>query len=459
MTADVLLNILWVVAMSLLGLALPVGIGMMADWRGEGGGPGRLLLAGLLALLVSWACGFSLQYGAIQVASLGEVPRPAWQWLPFGEGSGLLGWGGPGLPVEAGRLALFLYQAAGAATVVVLALALPGRFLPGPALVGMAVFIGGLGYPLLGHWVWGGGWLAALGRTAYMGHGFVDYGGAGVYYALGGLLALAGQLAVREGEAPQKEAAPEVSLPFRLRSPRQLNREVRQVAGEVLRTRGRPAGLGSYLGGSLLALLGLTALNAAAAWEALPRLGLVVVNTWLGAAAGGVTAAVYMAFTTTRFHPAMLARGLVAGAVAGAGLAPFASPEALLAVGAGAGLLVCLGSYFLGHVLHLPDPAGFIPAFGFAGLWGVLAVGLLADGTFGQGLNGVGRDVYLGVAGQGVSGVLFLAPGLRPDFGQLTAQLLGLVVIAGWALGPGWLLFRLAGLPQRAVEEAPEAGP
>ena len=447
MGTDTLLNIAWVVVMSLLGLALPVGVGMMAGREKRGGETGRLLLAGLLALLVSWACGFSLQYGAIYVAQLGEMPRPAWQWLPFGEGSGLLAWGGPGLPVEAGRLALFLLQAVGAATVVVLALAPLWQGFPGPGWVGMAVLIAGVFYPLLGHWVWGGGWLAAAGRTAYMGHGFVDYGGAGVHYALGGLLALAGLLAVRERSSVPEEVA-ELALPsLRLRSRRQLDLEARQVAEEVLQrikeSREPASGLGPYLGGSFLALVGLTALNLAAAWEVVPRLALVAANTWLGAAAGGFTAAVYMAFTTARFHPVMLARGLVAGAVAGAGLAPFASPLSLLVVGAVAGLVTCLGSYLLTQAWHLPDASGIVPAFGFAGLWGILAVGLFADGTFGQGLNGVGAGLYLGVAGQGVSGVLLLASGMQPDFGQLTAQLLGLVVTACWALGPGWLFFRL----------------
>lgn len=457
MSTDALLNVVWVVVLSLLGLALPVGVGMMAGRGERGEGAGRLLLAGLLTLLVSWACGFSLQYGAVHVPQLGEAPRPAWQWSPFGEGSGLLAWGGPGLPAEVGRSALFLLQAVGATTVVVLALASLGRSLPGPTLAGMAVLIGGVFYPLLGHWAWGGGWLAATGRTAYMGHGYVDYGGAGVHYALGGLLALAGLLAVRERNFPEETA--EFSLPsLRLRPRRQLDGEVRQMATEMLRQAGRtpdPAGLGTYLGGSLLALLGLTALNLAAAREVVPRLALVGANTWLGAVAGGLSAGVYMAFTTGRFHPIMLARGLLAGAVAGAGLAPFASPMALLVVGIGAGLIVCLGSYLLTQVWHLPDEAGIAPVFGFAGLWGVLAVGLFADGTFGQGLNGVGAGLYLGVAGQGVSGVFFLSPGMQPDFGQLTAQLLGLVVIVGWALGPGWFFFRLGGKRRPGHSENP----
>ena len=67
----------------------------------------------------------------------------------------------------------------------------------------------------------------------------------------------------------------------------------------------------------------------------------------------------------------------------------------------------------------------------FGGVLGVLAVGIFADGTAGQGWNDMGADSYLGVTGQGVSGFL-PAPGLAPDWpGQVNAQLVGLAAIAG----------------------------
>ncbi len=413
MSFETLLNVAWIVLLSVLGLALPAGIGLLAAGpagKGRSWAGGRLLLAGVVALLVSLACGFSLQYGFVHAPQLGEAPRLGWQWTPLGEDLGLLAWAGPLVPAEAGRMALFLLQALGAVTVVTLALAAAGRRLPGPGLLGVALLVGGALCPLLGHWAWGGGWLAATGRTAYLGHGFVDWGGAGVHYAFGGILALAGLLATRARQ-PEPGAA---------------------------------AGHEAYLGGALLALVGVTALNMAGAWGIVARLPLVAANTWACAAAGGLVASAYMAFTTARFHPAMLARGLVAGAVASAGLAPFAPPTTMLIVGAAAGLLVPLGSYLVERVWRLEDPAGIVPTFGLAGLWGVLAVGLFADGTFGQGLNGVGAGRYLGVAGQGVSGIALLAPGMAGDFGQLTAQLLGILAILAWALGPGWLLFRLS---------------
>lgn len=404
------LNLAWTLLLALAGLALPVGVGMLAAAPAKRGlgAAGRLLLAGALAVLVSLGCGFSLQYGALYAPQLGEGPRQAWQWTPLGEGSGLLSWAGPFVSAEPGRLVLALLQAMSAAAVVVLALGPVGQRLHGPGLAAVALFVGGVLYPLLGHWVWGGGWLAATGRAAYLGHGFVDWGGAGPLYALGGMLGLAGLLGTgARRDIPVDDAA----LP---------------------------------LGAAPIALLGILALNLTGAWSLVPRLPLVAVNTLVSAAAGGVVAVAYMAFTSGRLCPAMLTRGLLAGAVASAGIAPFAPPLTLALVGAGAGLIACLGTYLVVRLWRLDDPAGLVPTFGWAGLWGVLAVGLFADGTYGQGLNGVGEGLYLGVAGQGVSGIALLSPGYVPDFGQLVAQLLGLLVILAWALALGSIFFRLS---------------
>jgi len=414
-----LLNLAWVLIMSVLGLAVPAGIARLAGrTMGEKDGTisGRLLLAGILALLVSYACGFSLQYGGIHAPTLGEAPLVAWEWTPLGEGSGMLSWAGPLVPTEPGRLVLFFLQAIGAATVAVLALAPVSGRMPGPGLVAAALFTSGVLYPLLGHWVWGGGWLAATGTTAYLGHGLVDWGGAGVLYGLGGMLALAGLLAVgahRDENTPAKSPG---------------------------------------AGGALLAMVGIAALNMSAGWSFSSHLPHILLNTLLSAAAAALVAAVYMAFTTARFRVPMVGRGLLAGAAASAGLAPLAPPLTLLIVGVGAGLLACLGSFLFERVWRLDDRAGIVSSLGLGGLWGLLAVGLFADGTFAQGLNGIGPDTYLGVAGQGISGMALLAPGMVPDSGQLIAQVLGILVIVVLALGPGWLIFRLGSVRPSAQE-------
>src|SRR5262249_56350826 len=58
------------------------------------------------------------------------------------------------------------------------------------------LFMSMLLYPLFGNWVWGGGWLAALGAAAGLGHGLVDFAGSTVVHMTGGVTALAGALAL-----------------------------------------------------------------------------------------------------------------------------------------------------------------------------------------------------------------------------------------------------------------------
>ena len=62
------------------------------------------------------------------------------------------------------------------------------------AFVGWGLFCGAIYYPLFGAWTWGGGWLAKLGETASMGHGYVDFAGSGVVHMMGGVAGLAGAL-------------------------------------------------------------------------------------------------------------------------------------------------------------------------------------------------------------------------------------------------------------------------
>jgi Amt family ammonium transporter len=78
---------------------------------------------------------------------------------------------------------------------------------------------------------------------------------------------------------------------------------------------------------------------------------------------------------------------------------------------------------------------------------GLLLPGLVGDGRYGAGWNRVGPDIFLGVQGQGVSGVL-TAAGMAADWpGQMTAQLIGAAAIVVWAFSLTWLVLRgLAGI-------------
>jgi Amt family ammonium transporter len=127
----------------------------------------------------------------------------------------------------------------------------------------------------------------------------------------------------------------------------------------------------------------------------------------------------------------MAARGAAAGVLGASAAVAFIPPWAALALGASAGLLVPLVTFVMDYVVRVEDPTGAVPVGLAGGLLGVLAVGLFGDGLSGQGWNGTGLESYLGIAGQGVTG-LIPAAGFASDWpGQMNAQLTGLAAIAG----------------------------
>ena len=75
-----------------------------------------------------------------------------------------------------------------------------------------------LPYGIFAHWVWGGGWLAQAGRNWGLGHGAVDFAGSGVVHAMGGVIGLAGAIALgpRIGKFMGKraQAIPGHSIPM-----------------------------------------------------------------------------------------------------------------------------------------------------------------------------------------------------------------------------------------------------
>ena len=62
-------------------------------------------------------------------------------------------------------------------------------------------------------------------------------------------------------------------------------------------------------------------------------------------------------------------------------------------IGLAAGILLCMSVFFVERVLKIDDPVGAISVHGANGAWGLLALGLVADGTYGDGLNGVAKTV------------------------------------------------------------------
>ena len=356
-----------------------------------------LLLVGVLFGLTGyWIGGFAVQTGGVgdAHAALAQPLLPAEKSaldhelgiMAFGHHWGFMGSSGFFLATDAGPApddsargdiaTLFLVQAALLAIAVAAAL---GAALERGRLLAMAIcayLIGVLVYPLLANWVWGGGWLAELGREFGLGHGFVDQGGAGVVHETAGTLALviAVVLGPRHGRfgrnKPSSSAIPGHNVPF-------------------------------IMLGSIILLISWMAANAFASASLLSdsslagpasSAGLAAINTLLAATGGMVISFVQAAWQKRRPEPARLCRGLLGGAVASCGCAGLIDPWAAFVIGGVAGLLVQAAMGWLERK-HIDDPVGAAAVHGAGGAWGVLAVGLFPNATAGNGLNGVTTPV------------------------------------------------------------------
>jgi Amt family ammonium transporter len=188
--------------------------------------------------------------------------------------------------------------------------------------------------------------------------------------------------------------------------------------------------LGYVVVGTLVLVFGWMGFNPGSTFGATDlRISVVAVNTLLAGCFGFVTA---MAWTNAKWGKpdiSMSCNGMLAGLVAITASCAFVAPWAASVIGIVAGTLVCYGVWFFDHVAHVDDPCGAISVHGVCGAWGVLAVGIFADGTYGDGWNGIGG---------GVKGLLY------GDAGQLGAQAVHVVLGFAWAVGVTYAIFTVA---------------
>jgi Amt family ammonium transporter len=133
----------------------------------------------------------------------------------------------------------------------------------------------------------------------------------------------------------------------------------------------------------------------------------------------------------------MMCNSMLAGLVAITAPCAFVTPVGAFIIGGVAGVIV-IWSVFFWDRMKIDDPVGAISVHGVNGAWGVLAVGLFADGSYGTGWNGVGATTYLGTSGAALKGVTGLFYG---DGKQLLAQLIEVGVCVGWNVVVGGLAF------------------
>jgi Amt family ammonium transporter len=120
------------------------------------------------------------------------------------------------------------------------------------------------------------------------------------------------------------------------------------------------------------------------------RISVVAVNTMLASATGAFAATLWMWWVRGRKpDPSMMCNGMLAGLVAITAPCAFVSAGGAAIIGLISGVLVIEAAFFIERKLRVDDPVGAIAVHGVNGAWGCIALGLFADGTYGDGWNGV----------------------------------------------------------------------
>jgi Amt family ammonium transporter len=408
------INFTWTLITGFLVLFMQVGFAFLVTGLTRAKNAGHMMMMNIaafaVALLAYYAVGFAFMFGGIApIANLGGVSPLTGI---FGHGSaGVIGLHGFLLQshgsYDVGVMVLFLFQVVFMETAGYIIIGAIAERISFAGFLLAEVAMGAVIYPIYGMWMWGGGWLAHLGTSLHLGHGAVDFAGSGVVHATGGwaALALAMALGPRIGKFNKDgspNAIPGHNIPY-------------VVIGTLVLVFG-------WMGFNPGSTLGATDL----------RIGLVAVNTLLAACVGFVMA---MIITNAKYGKpdiSMSCNGMLAGLVAITAPCAFVAPWAAVVIGGVAGTLVVYSVAFFDRI-GIDDPCGAISVHGTNGAWGVLAVGIFADGTYGIGWNGVGAT-----STHGVRGLLY------GDVGQLGAQMFHVVIGFLWAWGVTWLIFKVA---------------
>ncbi|MEJ2315003.1 MAG: ammonium transporter, partial [Nitrospirota bacterium] len=341
------------------------------------------------------AVGFAIMFGADKMGLFGTD-----------------GWFLAGNTYDVSKYELFIFQLVFCATAATIVSGAVAERLKFSSYLLYSLIVSAIVYPIYGHWVWGGGWLSSL----PFGMGHLDFAGSGVVHLVGAGVGLAGAIVVgprfgKFGPDGKPKAIPGHNMSL--------------------------AALGVFI--LWFGWFGFNPGSTLSAHEL--RISVIAVNTNLAAAAGAVASMIVMYFKSSKFDIGMTLNGALAGLVAITAPCAWVAPWAAVVIGLVAGVLV-VASVFSLENLGVDDPVGAVSVHGTNGIWGLLSVGLFADGTYGN---------YT-TEGPLVTG-LFYGGGS----GQLIAQAIGAAVCLTWAFVLGLVVFKainaINGLRVPPVEE------
>ncbi len=366
------IDTVWTLMAAFLVFFMQAGFAMVETGFTRAKNAGNIIMKNLMDFctgsLVYWIIGFGIMFG---VDKFGLIGTTGFAVLDNFEHLGLK------IPI----LVFLLFQtvfAATAATIVSGAMAERTKFI---SYFVYSIVISAIIYPVVGHWIWGGGWLAA--------RGMIDFAGSTVVHSVGGWAALIGAylLGPRIGKYTKD--------------------------GKANAIPGHSVTLGAL--GVFILWFGWFGFNPGSTLSGTtPSIGLIAVNTNLSAAAGAIMAMLVCWLKYGKPDVSLTLNGALAGLVAVTAGCAAVSPVGAMIIGLFAGILVVLSVEFIDKVLKIDDPVGAVSVHAVCGSFGTAMVGVLAvDGGL---LYGGGAEL-------------------------LVTQLIGIAAVFAWTSVLAFILF------------------
>ncbi|MCC7208880.1 MAG: ammonium transporter [Anaerolineae bacterium] len=339
----------WVLLAGFLVFFMQTGFAMLETGLIRQGSAVNALLENFIDAAITavafWAVGFGIAFGASAGGLIGTDNFFLSQALSFQDG--VVTYSKFGAYPNLDTLTFFFFQFAFAATASTIT---TGAMAERTDFVGDLIYsaiMGAISYPIIVHWVWGGGWLAQ--------RGFHDFAGSTVVHTVGGVTAIVGAAllgprAIRFGKDGKWQPLPPAS-----------NLGLATIGAMILWVGWYGFNPGSTLGTGNTGLIGL-----------------VTLNTTLGAAGGTLASLLLQYSRSKKWDLTYALNGSLAGLVGVTAGCAYVAPWAGLVIGFVAGILVVLAADFIERI-RIDDPVGAFAVHGACGIWGTLAIGLFGQ--------------------------------------------------------------------------------
>jgi Amt family ammonium transporter len=396
----VAINFMWTLITGFLVMFMQAGFALVETGLCRAKNAGHTMSMNFMiypmGMLGFYVCGFAFMFGGLGgIGTMGGYGglNHELTWTLFGKPFGIIGLKGfmlQGAGYDTAAFALFLFQMVFMDTTATIPTGGAAERWKFSAFMIYGCCIGTIMYPLFGNWVWGGGWLAQLGTNFGIGHGHVDFAGSSVVHMQGGVIALIFCWLIGPRLGKYNKAG--------------------KIVHPIV-----PHNIPFVMLGTFILAFGWFGFNPGSSLAGTDlRIAVVAVNTMLASATGALGATLWMWwFKTKKPDPSMMCNGMLAGLVAITCPCAFVSAGGASALGLIAGILV-VESVFFFEKIGIDDCVGAISVHGVNGAWGCISLGIFADGTYGEGWNGVPGKVTGLLHGGG--------------FGQLFAEIIGVTV-------------------------------